>query len=146
MTLSPCLECGTPADGTRCPDCTVEHRRAQPDRKGSAAARGYDWQWDKLSRRARRLQPFCTDCGSTADLQADHSPEAWERKAAGLPLRLQDIEVVCGPCNRARGAQRPTQAPPGGIPAGQPSKTHAPEAKFPSYTGGYPVRGVDSGG
>jgi 5-methylcytosine-specific restriction enzyme A len=63
-----------------------------------------------LSRRARRLQPFCTDCGSTEDLQTDHTPEAWKRKAAGKPLRLADVEVVCGPCNRARGAARGTTA------------------------------------
>lgn len=142
MTLSPCLECGTPADGTRCTDCTRVHERTQPDRKGSAAARGYDWQWDQLSRRARRLQPFCSDCGATKDLQADHSEEAWERKALNLPLRLRDIDVVCGPCNRARGAQRPNERPPGGIPAGQPSKTHVSEAIFPSHIVGYPVQGV----
>lgn len=142
MTLRPCLECGTPADQSRCPDCTAEHQRAQPDRKTPAAARGYDWTWTKLSKRARKLQPFCSDCGATADLQADHSPEAWERKATGLPLRLADIDVVCGPCNRTRGAQRPNQRPPGGIPAPQARQTHPPEAKFPSHIVGSLGQGV----
>ena len=54
----------------------------------------------------RRLQPFCSDCGSTEGLECDHSPEAWARKAAGKPIRLQDVDVVCGECNRRRGAAR----------------------------------------
>lgn len=100
MTLRPCLACGEPTDTSRCP----EHRL--PDRKTSARARGYDAAWDALSKRARRLQPWCIDCGSREDLQTDHTPEAWARHDAGLPIRLQDVEVCCGPCNRARGAGR----------------------------------------
>ncbi|MCH5641431.1 hypothetical protein [Gordonia sp. ABSL49_1] len=100
MTAKPCIVCGTPAFGTRCPD----HRL--PDHQPPASARGYDTAWRKLSARARRLQPFCSDCGAVDDLQADHSPEAWQRKAAGKTIRLQDIDVVCGPCNRTRGAAR----------------------------------------
>ena len=99
MTLRPCLDCGTPADGPRCDEHTV-------DTKASATDRGYDWAWAKLSRRARKLQPWCLDCGATEDLQADHSPEAWQRKESGKAIRLVDIDVVCGPCNRRRGAAR----------------------------------------
>lgn len=110
MTLRPCLECGTPSDGPRCTEHTV-------DTKAPAAQRGYDWQWTKLSRRARRLQPFCSDCGATDDLQADHSAQAWQRKAAGKAIRLQDIRVICGPCNRAAGAARGPSATRGDAPS-----------------------------
>lgn len=100
MTLRPCVVCGEPSPTARCP----EH---QPRRqKANASARGYDTAWRKLSERARRLQPFCADCGATEDLQADHSPEAWKRKADGKAIRLIDIDVVCGDCNRTRGAAR----------------------------------------
>ena len=100
-TVKPCLDCGEPSHTTRC----EQHRLPEPP-KPSAASRGYNNAWTRLSKRARRLQPFCTSCGATEDLQADHSPEAWARKAAGLPIRLQDIDVVCGTCNRSRGAAR----------------------------------------
>ncbi|BBX69588.1 hypothetical protein MPSYJ_30490 [Mycolicibacterium psychrotolerans] len=106
MTLRPCIECGEPADGPRCP----EHVRPSSP-KASAALRGYDAAWQRLSAKARRLQPWCSDCGATADLQCDHRPEAWARKAAGKPIRLADVDVVCGPCNRARGAARAQQTP-----------------------------------
>lgn len=108
MTLRPCLICGEPSAKSRCP----EHRPTKPPRE----QRGYDYRWQQLSRRARRLQPFCTDCGSTEDLQADHTPEAWERKANGLPIRLRDIEVRCGTCNRNAGAARGNAVTRGNAP------------------------------
>lgn len=100
MTLKPCVVCGTPSGKSRCD----AHR--PKDRKPTRQQRGYDAAWERLSKRARRLQPWCTRCGSVTDLQADHSPEAWERHAAGLPIRLTDISVLCGRCNRAAGAAR----------------------------------------
>lgn len=107
MTLQPCIECGELAQRNRC----ETHKLKQPDYKPDATRRGYDYAWEKLSRKARKLQPFCSDCGATSDLQADHSPQAWERHGQGKPIRLQDIDVVCGPCNRKRGNQRPGGKP-----------------------------------
>ncbi|BCO41336.1 hypothetical protein MINTM001_24750 [Mycobacterium paraintracellulare] len=99
MTLRPCLVCSEPTTGPRCPEHTVD---TNPD----ATARGYDAAWKRLSRRARRLQPFCSDCGATEDLQTDHLPSAWARKARGLAIRLIDVDVVCRDCNNARGPAR----------------------------------------
>lgn len=98
MTMRPCVVCGEPSESSRC----SEHLIRKPDSR----AKGYDAAWTRLSKRARRLQPFCADCGAVEDLQADHSPEAWARKKDGKQIRLEDIAVVCGPCNRARGAAR----------------------------------------
>jgi len=109
VTLRPCLDCGEPSDGPRCTEHTT-------DPKAPATDRGYDHAWTKLSKRARRLQPFCLTCGSTEDLQCDHTPEAWARKAAGLPIRLQDVQVLCGPCNRDAGAARGPLATRGPTP------------------------------
>lgn len=122
--LRPCLECGEPTRSTRC----TEH--AAPDRKLSARARGYDTAHDKLSRLARKLQPFCLDCGRPDDLQLHHLPIAWERKEAGQRIRLVDVEVLCGQCNRDRGPARtrggtPTRPSPG--PVTQPNTAlHTP--------------------
>ena len=115
MTLRPCLDCGEIAEGgPRCEAHTVDH-------KPPAAARGYDAAWARLSKRARRTQPFCSDCGATEDLQCDHTPEAWERKAKGLPIRVTDIAVVCGPCNRRRGAARGPGVTRGEAPEARPT-------------------------
>ena len=104
--LKPCLTCGELSEQTRCPEHTVYS--VQP----SSTARGYDAAWNRLSKRARRMQPFCSDCGATDDLTTDHSPEAWRRRDAGLVVRLADVDVVCRSCNSKRGRARPT---PGGV-------------------------------
>ncbi len=115
MTMKPCLTCGTPATGPRCDDHTV-------DPKASATDRGYDGAWKRLAKRAKRLQNFCEFCGSVEDLQCDHTPQAWERKAAGKAVRLQDVRVLCGACNRAAGAARGPSATRGGVP--HPDRVH----------------------
>lgn len=102
MTWRPCTVCGEPCDGYRCDEHTPP-----PPPKRSKDERGYDWTWVNLSRRARKLQPFCTDCQTTDDLTADHLPIAWERKLSGKTIRLCDVEVVCRSCNSKRGQARP---------------------------------------
>lgn len=131
MTLRPCLTCGTPSDGPRCDDHTV-------DTKVDARTRGYGTSWDKLSRRARRLQPWCTDCGSTERLELDHLPTAWQRQAAGKPLRLGiDTEVVCNVCNVRRGSSRPG-ATRGDAP-GHRHQDPRPSPDFPLSARGRPL-------
>lgn len=103
--LRPCLSCGEPTEGTRCEAHPPMHARTRE--RGSYRERGYTKQFDRLSKRAKELQPWCTDCGSTMNLQADHLPEAWHRHALGLTIRLTDVEVVCARCNTARGSSRP---------------------------------------
>lgn len=99
-----CLECGELSDEARC----EQHRASPVERRGSSPReRGYDAAWDRLSRSARAAQPWCSDCGATSRLTADHKPSAWRRKAKGLPLRLIDLAVVCSDCNWARGSSRP---------------------------------------
>ena len=101
MTFTACLDCGEPCTGPRCPD----HEQLGPRR------RGYDRTWQLLSERARRLQPFCSDCGTGEDLTCDHSPEAWARRARGQVIRLKDIQVFCRGCNTRRGRSRPGGSP-----------------------------------
>ena len=88
MISRPCIGCGDVIpSGSLCADGRPR------DRKVSARTRGYGTAWDRLSKRARRLQPWCESCGAVDDLQADHTPEASERKAAGKPIRLHDIRI-----------------------------------------------------
>lgn len=88
--LKLCVECGEPCEDGRCD----QHRPKQPT-KPSARARGYNTAWDKLSTRARTLQPWCSDCGTKDDLTADHL--TWPART------LHDVDVVCRTCNTLRG-------------------------------------------
>lgn len=99
--LKPCLVCDELSEQSRC-----EEHRLKNGKKKSATKRGYDFAWERLSKRARRLQPFCSWCYSTEDLTTDHSPEAWDRMERGLPIRLSDVDVLCRSCNAKKGAAR----------------------------------------
>lgn len=104
MTLRPCLDCGQPSAGTRCPEhqpTDTRIRRAQ----GQAA---YDPVWRALSQRARRAQPWCDDCGITHDLTTDHIiPKVIAPQLIHAP---ENLAVRCRPCNASRGATRWTLA------------------------------------
>lgn len=103
MIFKPCIVCGEPSPSPRC----AEHALPSRPKAQSREQLGYDDTWRALSRRARRLQPWCSDCGTVEDLTADHSPEAWRRREAGLVIRLTDVDVVCRSCNSRRGRARP---------------------------------------
>lgn len=125
-----CAECSAPSETTYCDDCRPVQTAQRPSR-----AAGYDAAWDKLSKRARRLQPWCTDCLTTDDLTCDHLPIAWKRKNRGLVIRLQDVEVVCRSCNGKRGAARGPRGEGATGPAQEPRR----QEKFASHTpGGMP--------
>lgn len=100
--LTACAECGELSDKAMCP----EHRPKDNRGKNRRDA-GYTAAWDRLSKRARREQPFCSVPGCPSkDLTTDHSPEAWARQSRGLPIRLEDVEVLCRSHNSSKGAAR----------------------------------------
>lgn len=96
--LKPCIKCGTPAPGTYCPGCRPADARIRKA-KGQAA---HDPVWRKLSQRARRMQPWCTDCGATEDLTADHILPKVDYPE--LVHSIENLAVRCRSCNSRRGA------------------------------------------
>lgn len=117
LPTSVCVECRATYEldtaGSLCPECRPAEQRAYERhgrQRGKTADRGYGARWQRLSKRARDLQPFCSDCGSPYELTADHSVEAWRRVERGQSIRLQDVDVVCLTCNSERGAARGEQA------------------------------------
>lgn len=115
MLKSVCPECGRAFEPDRhsgsCPECRPRDKGVKDKYvRGNRHARGYGYRWEKLSRRARRLQPFCSDCGRTDHLTADHSVAAWQAFEQGKPITLDMIDVVCRWCNADRGAARGVNA------------------------------------
>lgn len=113
--MRPCMDCGELTDlGPRCDACRPVAFRARkrtrtPRDRGTFRERGCDFRWTYLSRRARRLQPRCSDCGSSEDLTGHHAAEAWRRRDAGLPIRLSDIDVLCRGCSARSRRPRATE-------------------------------------
>ncbi|MST32702.1 hypothetical protein GHK86_08205 [Acidimicrobiaceae bacterium USS-CC1] len=65
-----------------------------------------------------RDQGRCRRCGSTSELQLDHIIP-WSRGGA---TTAENLEVLCGPCNRQKGASvaSPSRASPSALPSSPP--------------------------
>ena len=94
MTLRPCLTCGTPATGPRCPDHTV-------DRARDHIASFNLGRWKALSKRLRRLSPFCEQCAATVNLTVDHVLPV--SQFPELTYAVENCRVLCKVCNGKRG-------------------------------------------
>lgn len=103
MSLRPCIQCGEPTDGPRCPEHTTDTRIRKE--KGQAA---YDPVWRKLSLKARKMQPWCQDCNGTDDLTCDHIIP--KTVAPELVHTIENLAVRCRSCNSRRGATTFTAA------------------------------------
>jgi 5-methylcytosine-specific restriction endonuclease McrA len=88
-----CLDCKIrTTDGSRCSRCYQL-------RRGSTAERGYGSAHQRRARQAIAAQPWCTECGRTTDLTADH---VLPLALGGHPLG--ELRVLCRSCNSRRGA------------------------------------------
>lgn len=121
MIQRPCLTCGElTTSSTRCDDC----RRAR-DREAEAVRYARDGRrqrreghesaaWRRLSKKARKMQPWCNLCGRRANelepyerLELDHLPSAWDKYEHNKPILLTDVQVLCNTCNTKIGSSRP---------------------------------------
>ena len=106
--LKPCLKCGDLSRGSYCDSHKAPETVGQPPREKTEATRErerdlYNAAWVKLSKRARALQPYCTDCNTREDLSADHLPSAHYWISMGKPLTLLNVDITCRSCNSKRG-------------------------------------------
>lgn len=90
----PCIKCGEPSPGTHCPGCRPTDTRTTRDRKNNA-------QWKNLSKRLRRLSPFCEFCGATEQLSVDHILPVSDYPE--LTYATENCRVLCKQCNGKRG-------------------------------------------
>lgn len=131
MTLTPCLACGTPTSGPRCPPCASKLPRAPRQRTDAHARRS--WRWRRLSERVRNAQPWCESCGATSQLSVDHRVPLAHGGAEYDPSNLR---VLCTPChNRSEAARRRDYA------ERPPAEPNPPPSRTVSEVGGDPNRG-----
>ena len=95
MTPHPCRHpgCGNLVRGAggQCSEHRGEARRRADELRPSAAARGYDRDWQELRRRHLEENPDCVECGDPAT-QVDHKvPIA----AGGARLDPANLQSMC---------------------------------------------------
>jgi 5-methylcytosine-specific restriction enzyme A len=94
---TPCLYCGVISRGSVCRQCkaAIESK----DIKRQERHRAYDYEWQKLSRLARKIQPWCSRCGTNKDLTADHILSL-ENGGSNI---IENIMILCRKCNSSKG-------------------------------------------
>ena len=104
--MRPCIErgCGVLVQGTRCP----AHQRVYEQRRGSAAARGYDREWQMLvaqmkAEHVARQGWVCPGWGvpshPSGDLTGDHRVPL---SVGGQSVR-ENVVILCRACNSRKG-------------------------------------------
>lgn len=99
--MKPCAVCGTPSDGPRCEEHPKKRgERTKPAKRGDGVTAANRSPWKNLSRRLRKMQPFCSvpGCGNT-DLTVDHITPL---SRGGEPYALSNLQVLCQPHNSAK--------------------------------------------
>ncbi len=103
MIARPCLSCGDViSSGSHCPDCKPADR---PRPKGHVHTN--TTKWKNLSKKLRRMSPFCEFCSATERLTVDHILPVSDYEE--LAYAVENLRVLCHTCNSKRG-DRFTQA------------------------------------
>src|SRR5258705_6159747 len=96
--MRPCLDCGEPTTGVRCPDHTT---RTDTRTNRSHVAYANDARWKAFSKRLRRMVPFCEGCGAVTGLSVDHLLPVSDYPE--LTYAEENCQTLCLPCNGRRG-------------------------------------------
>ncbi|NKY35436.1 HNH endonuclease [Nocardia speluncae] len=99
--FKPCLVCGELSKESRC----SEHRIVKTSNR---VVKTDSTRWKKLSAKLRKLQPWCTECGATNDLCADHIIPVSERPE--LVYATENIQILCRRCNGRKSGSPPSEA------------------------------------
>lgn len=95
--LKPCIMCGELSTRSRCPD----HRLDDHPNRSTHHAHANTARWKQLSKKARKLAPFCETCGTRDDLTTDHIIPIDEDP--DLTYAIENLRVLCRTCNGRRG-------------------------------------------
>lgn len=97
----PCLDCGTPATGSRCPEHTRQAQRQRDIRRGTAHARGYNAEYRHNRRIVLEESNYaCRWCGRYANT-VDHVIPL----SRGGSNDVGNLVASCAYCNSRRGGE-----------------------------------------
>src|SRR5699024_11049973 len=94
MLMQPCVECGDLSVKNR---CEAHQLPSTPKDRGRHVAYANRSRWKSLSRRLRRMSPFCEMCGAKDDLTVDHIVRVTDRPE--WTYEIDNLRVLCRRCN-----------------------------------------------
>ncbi len=106
MPSRPGSQCSTPGcpnlgtNGGRCEPCQTKTRGSYEQDRGSASARGYDRNWQRLRLIILHRDPICKACGQAASEDVDHIVP----KAQGGTDDEANLQGLCASCHSRKTA------------------------------------------
>jgi 5-methylcytosine-specific restriction enzyme A len=91
----PCLVCGRPTNGSRCPEHTIE----RPDWR----RRGYDAEYDRNRRALLAVSTRCAVCGLPSMLNDPLTADHIVPRSEGGGNEQSNLRAVHRSCNQRRG-------------------------------------------
>lgn len=76
-----------------------ERRRQKERYRDNARERGYDAQWDKVSKMYRQDHPLCEKCGVSLSQEVDHIVPL---SKGGAKYDHDNLQALCKPCHTAK--------------------------------------------
>lgn len=89
MTMTSCLVCGELSERARC----EQHRITKTKTNTDHVAFANNARWKKLSKKLRKLSPFCELCGTPEDLTVDHLVRVTDRPE--WTYEIDNLRVLC---------------------------------------------------
>ena len=89
MTMTSCLVCGEVSERARCPQHQIVKVKTNTDHVAFAN----NARWKKLSKKLRKLSPFCELCGTPEDLTVDHIVRVTDRPE--WTYEIDNCRVLC---------------------------------------------------
>ena len=83
---------------------------AWADRKGTAAQRGYGWQWAKLRKAMLAQEPLCRSCREQGMVTVATDLDHITPKAEGGTDDPGNLQALCGDCHRDKTAHESARA------------------------------------
>jgi 5-methylcytosine-specific restriction protein A len=83
----------------------AKQKQRREKARGTAAQRGYDSHWARISRQHRAQYPVCQYCNNAAAVDVDHVRPF---NGPNDPLRTDraNLRSTCRPCHRAKTARQ----------------------------------------
>lgn len=94
MLMQPCVECGDLSMKNR---CEAHQLPSAPKNRDNHVAYANRSRWKNLSRRLRKMSPFCEMCGAKDDLTVDHIVRVTDRPE--WTFAVDNLRVLCRRCN-----------------------------------------------
>lgn len=94
MLMQPCVTCGDLSMKNR---CEAHQLPSAPKNRSKHVAHANRSRWKNLSRRLRKMSPFCEMCGAKDDLTVDHIVRVTDRPE--WTYEVDNCRVLCRRCN-----------------------------------------------